>query len=332
MSAGGRVASLGILVPDLDQAVRVFADFGYLAGARSEPSVGADGRVLRSVRLSLANGPDLVVEQLDDAAGRPLLPHWGLASHPCWYVDDMEAAVAGLREVGMAAENAIVDRFAHERGEQSTYIHFDSPWGMDLELISNPLPVAYELEGAPLVTWHPARPATWVDGAGGEPAPAPPAAIATNRGTVHMGMRVPDLDQAVEFFNAHLGCETVFLLPRLQRSGGRWTEIPATGEPPEPDRGVPDERLPHGTTIRVGFVRCANFNFEPMELLIPDEEGVRRPAFDREAAQVMHPDFRVDSVVAAAAALEAAGCERDETLPGVARWSTPWGQPFGLTE
>ena len=92
-----------------------------------------------------------MVEQLDDAAGRPLLPHWGLASHPCWYVDDMEAAVAGLREVGMAAENAIVDRFAHERGEQSTYIHFDSPWGMDLELISNPLPVAYELEGAPLV-------------------------------------------------------------------------------------------------------------------------------------------------------------------------------------
>jgi len=347
--AAGSVAELGMLVPDLEEAVRVFGLFGYREVERGGPSTGADGRLLRTARLRLANGPDLVVEQLDDAAGAPLLPRWGLDSHPCWYVDDMEAAVAGVRAHGMAAGNTILDRFAAEAGPESTYIHFDSPWGMDLELVSNPRPVAYELEGAEPVCWHPSRPATW---AGGEPplapgpaapaaasaapgpaapAPAPVAAVPTNRGTIHIGMRVPDFDEAVAFFTGHLGCELVFKLPRMMRSGGVWTEIPDEGEAPEPDRSVPDQRLPHGTQIRVGFLRCADFNFEPMELLIPGDDGTLHPAFDREAAKVLHPTFRA-STLPDPAALPAAGVVPDETLPGVPRLLTPWGQAFALTQ
>lgn len=335
MSAATGVASsvteLGMIVPDLDEAARVFGLFGYREVERGGPAVGADGRVLRTARLRLANGPDLVVEQLDDSAGEPLLPRWGLDSHPCWYVDDMEAAVAGVREHGMAAGNTILDRFAAEAGPESTYIHFDSPWGMDLELVSNPRPVAYELEGADPVCWHPSRPETWV---GGEPPPAlaPAAAVPTNRGTIHIGIRVPDFDEAVAFFTEHLGCELVFKLPRMMRSGGVWTVIPDAGEAPEPDRSVPDQRLPHGTQIRVGFLRCADFNFEPMELLIPDDDGVLRAAFDPEAAKVLHPTFRASTLPGGGEDLAAAGVTADETLPGVPRLLTPWGQAFALTD
>lgn len=329
MSATGSVVELGMLVPDLDEAAAVFALFGYREVERSGPAVGEDGRVLRAARLRLPNGPDLVVEQLDDAAGEPLLPHWGLDSHPCWYVDDMEAAVAAVKEHGMAAGNTILDRFAAEAGEGSTYIHFDSPWGMDLEFISNPQPVAYELEGASTVCWHPSRPDTWV-AEGPPPVPASAAPIPTNRGTAHMGMRVPDFDAAVAFFTRHLGCEPVFQLPRMMRSGGVWVEIPGEGEAPEPDRSVPDQRFPHGTQIRIGFLRCADFNFEPMELLIPDESGVLRPAFDRAAAQVMHPVFRRDSLPDGGVGLTAAGVTTDDALPSTPRLLTPWGQPFAL--
>ncbi|MBS1889215.1 MAG: hypothetical protein JSU06_18715 [Actinobacteria bacterium] len=329
MSASARVIALGMLVPDLDEAIRVFGAFGYRQEARGGPAIGDDGRILRTARLSLANGPDLVVEQLDDADGEPLLPHWGLDSHPCWYVDDIEMAVAGVREQGMAAGNTVLDRFAAEAGEESTYIHFDSPWGMDLELISNPHPVAYEIEGAEVVCWHPSRPHTWAV-EGPPPKPAPRAPVPTNRGTAHMGLRVPDFDQAVRFFVEHLGCELVFELPRMMRSGGVWTVIPDAEPAPEPDRSVPDQRFPHGTQIRIGFLRCADFNFEPMELLIPDPEGVLRPAFDPEAAKVMHPVFEADSLPNAEAGLVAAGAVPDDTLPSMPRLLTPWGQAVAL--
>jgi catechol 2,3-dioxygenase-like lactoylglutathione lyase family enzyme len=331
VSGASSVTELGMIVPDLDEAAALLALFGYREVERGGPALGADGRVLMTMRLRLPAGPDLVIEQLDDARGEPVLPRWGLDSHPCWYVDDIEAAVAGVREAGMAAGNTILDRFAAEAGPESTYIHFDSPWGMDLELISNPQPVAYEREGAATVCWHPARPATWA-AAGPPPAPAPQAAVPTNRGTAHIGIRVPDFDQALDFFTGQLGCELVFKLPRMMRSGGVWVEIPDQGEAPEPDRSVPDQRLPHGTQIRVGFVRCADFNFEPMELLIPDGEGVLRPAFDREAAKVLHPTFRRDSLPAAGANLAAAGVVEDPTLPGIDRLLTPWGQAFALAD
>ncbi|MGE0066282.1 MAG: hypothetical protein AB7T48_02915 [Solirubrobacterales bacterium] len=327
MSAG-RVVELGMLVPRLTEAIETFLIFGYELAERGEPVSGEEGRVLRTARLTLRNGPDLVLEQLDGADGEPVLPRWGLDSHPCWYVDDMAAAVAAVRERGMATENDVFDRFGPEAGDEATYIHFPTPWGMDVELISNPHPIAYESAGGPLL-WHPGRPETWGEGEESAPVEPPTHGMPTNRGTAHMGMRVPDVEEAIEFFVAELGCELLYRHAPLQRSGGRWTEIPEQGEPPEPDRSVPDERFPHGTRIRVAFLRCANFNFEPMELMIPGGDGVLEPVFDAEAAAVMHPVF--DAATVDAAALEAAGARREDLLPGTPRYLTPWGQPIGLT-
>lgn len=324
MSSTARVLELGLLVPRLEQAIDTFSIFGYELSAESAPLRGEDGRQLSAARMRLRGGPDLVLEQLDRADGGPLLARWGLDSHPCWQVEDIEAAVAALRAHGMASENGIFERFGPEAGEGSTYIHFPSPWGMDLELIADSGPLAYEDGGGPPL-WHPRRGGAGmrvVQGAGG--------GMPGNLGTAHMGMRVPDLDEAIELFTSVLDCELVFRHSPQQRSGGRWTEIPQDREPPEPDRSVPDERFPHGTRIRVAFVRCANFNFELMELAIPDEGGALLSVFDRESALVMHPVLKVDSLEQTVRALEQAGGREDLLLPGVKRYLTSWGQAIGL--
>lgn len=328
----GRVRDLQILIPDLEPAIETFVScFGYTLADRGEVSRGEDGRQLRTARLTLRNGPDAVLWQLDSSDGAPLLSRWGLDSHLCWYVDEIEPAVAFLRERGIAVENKIFDRFGQESGPESTYIHFDTPWGMDAELISNPRPVAYEAE-EDWRLWHPNRSETWGEGDDSEPVDPPAHGMPTNRGTCHMGMRVPDLDQAIDFFAESLDCAPLFRHSPLQRSGGRWTEISPVGEPPEPDRSVPDERFPHGTRIRVAFLRCANFNFEPMELMIPDDEGTLRPVYDAEAARIMCPVWAVDSVAATAAELVRAGARDDDLVPGADRYLAPWGQAIGLVE
>jgi catechol 2,3-dioxygenase-like lactoylglutathione lyase family enzyme len=320
---------VGMLVPDLGEAVALFVDvIGYSPVDETGPT-HEGGNVLRTARLRLRNGPDLVLEQLDGPDGAPAHPRWGLDAHPCWYVDDMRAAVAYLHEHGLAQGNPVMTGFGPEDGPGSSYIHFLSPWGQDLELVSYPHERAYERQ-TDLRLWHPTRPDTW-DAQDGEHVPELPArGIPGNRGTVHMGFRVPDLDQAVDYMVAALGCELVYRHPALQRSGGRWVEIP-DGEPaPEPDRTVPDDRYRPGTRVRVAYLRCANFNFEPFAVDLPDDNGVLRSGYDAGAATAAHPAWRVDGVGAAAERLAAGGAQADETLPGVTRFLTPWGQAIGL--
>jgi catechol 2,3-dioxygenase-like lactoylglutathione lyase family enzyme len=323
---------IGLLVPDLDEAVALFVDvIGYdPAGA---PALAADdrGRVLHSARLRLANGPDLVVEQLDRPDGAPVHPRWGMDAHPCWYVDDMDAAVAHLHARGLAVRNPVMEGFGPEEGAGSSYIHFLSPWGQDLELVSYPHVRAYERQTA-LRLWHPARPDTWEDDDESTAPAAPAGGLPGNRGTVHMGFRVPDLDEAVDYLVGTLSCELVYRHPTLQRSGGRWVEIPDGARAPEPDRSVPDDRYQPGTRVRVAYLRCANFNFEPFAVDLADEHGMLRTGYDADAATVAHPAWRVASVDEAGARLEASGARPDRTLPGVPRWLTPWGQAVGVYE
>jgi catechol 2,3-dioxygenase-like lactoylglutathione lyase family enzyme len=352
VNGGGRVAQLEILVPDLPQAIELFCALGYELRNRGPSVCGDDGRVLSAARLALAVGPDLVVQQLDNARGAPLLPRWGLDSHPCWCVDDMSAAVAALRELSLARHNRVLDRFGPEAGSNSTYIHFPTPWGMDLELISSPHGIALDREPEAPRLWDPCRVrmSEAVDAEGGHDegnggegrggrddgpgrggdSPRRRHGLPTIRGTAHMGLRVPQLEQALEFFVNRLGCRLAYRHAALQRSGGRWTELSDDRHVPAFDATAPDDRFQAGTQIRVAFVRCANFNFELMELLTADTAGKLRPAFDRDAASVMQPVFQVDSVAEAGDELQRAGAVRADLRPGSSQWLTPWGQALAL--
>ena len=76
--------------------------------------------------------------------------------HLAFYVEDMDAAVAYLRDKGVTILGEPTARVAGPNAGQ-TWVYFLSPWGMQLELVSFPNGKGYEKETNARL-WHPARP------------------------------------------------------------------------------------------------------------------------------------------------------------------------------
>lgn len=76
--------------------------------------------------------------------------------HLAFYVDDMDAALAYLRDRGVRILGEPVVRTAGPSAGQ-TWVYFLAPWGMQFELVSFPGGKGYEKE-TPKRLWHPARP------------------------------------------------------------------------------------------------------------------------------------------------------------------------------
>ena len=76
--------------------------------------------------------------------------------HLAFYVDDMDAALAWLREKGVRILGEPVVRTEGPSAGQ-TWVYFLSPWGMQLELVSFPNGKGYE-KTTDRRLWHPARP------------------------------------------------------------------------------------------------------------------------------------------------------------------------------
>ena len=76
--------------------------------------------------------------------------------HLAFYVDDMDAALAWLREKGVRILGEPVVRTEGPSAGQ-TWVYFLAPWGMQLELVSFPNGKGYEKETDRRL-WHPARP------------------------------------------------------------------------------------------------------------------------------------------------------------------------------
>lgn len=75
------------------------------------------------------------------------------------------------------------------------------------------------------------------------------------RGADHLGLTVPNLDEAVEFFTRVIGCEYIYY-------GG---EIG-----PDPEFVVMRLNVPPAATARYCFLRCGNgYNFELFEYSVP---------------------------------------------------------------
>ena len=74
--------------------------------------------------------------------------------HIAFYVDDIHAAIAYLKEKGVRVlgEPTVRDSGPHAG---QTWIYFLTPWGMQLELVSFPNGKGYEKETAARL-WHPA--------------------------------------------------------------------------------------------------------------------------------------------------------------------------------
>jgi glyoxylase I family protein len=76
--------------------------------------------------------------------------------HLAFYVDDLDAAVAYLRDRGVRVLGEPVESSGASKGQR--WVYFLSPWGMQFELVSFPQGKAYEADTA-VRLWHPANPA-----------------------------------------------------------------------------------------------------------------------------------------------------------------------------
>lgn len=153
---------LGITVPDLDQAHRFLVDvlgaeYRYRLGRRSgegdwmSTHLGVDDRaVIEDIRFYRLPG-GLVIEVFGyDAPGQrrtgPRNSDVG-GHHLALYVDDLDAAIAHLREIGIDVMGEPTTSSGGHLGQR--WIYFLAPWGMQCELVSYPDGRAVDSDPAP---------------------------------------------------------------------------------------------------------------------------------------------------------------------------------------
>ena len=162
---------IGFTVPDLDEAERFFVD---VIGCQLVYSLGPFERdddwmtehlnvhprsVMRELRFfRCGHGPNFEIFQWEPADGQNSQPRNSDIGghHLAFYVDDLDAAVAHLRDHGIRMLGEPTASSKASAGQR--WLYFLSPWGMQLELVSYPNGKAYEADSDVLL-WHPARPA-----------------------------------------------------------------------------------------------------------------------------------------------------------------------------
>jgi catechol 2,3-dioxygenase-like lactoylglutathione lyase family enzyme len=159
---------VGLTVPDLDAATEFFVqvlgcEVVYSMGPlRFEenwlelpPDVVAQTQ--RKIRaLSCRNGPHFELFEFTMPDQQKQMPGFGDygGHHVGLYVEDMDAAIAYLKSKGVKMLGEKKYARGPEAGQGSTFVHFVTPWGLILELISYPNGRAYEQEQPAM--WQPA--------------------------------------------------------------------------------------------------------------------------------------------------------------------------------
>ena len=162
---------IGFTVPDLDEAHAFFVEvigcqYVYSLGPfhadddwMSEHLAVDPRSIMRELRFyRCAFGPNFEIFEWDAADGQHPQPRNSDIGghHLAFYVDDLDSAVAYLRERGIRVLGE--PTASRNASEGQRWVYFLSPWGMQLELVSYPDGKAYQRAGGP-VLWHPARPA-----------------------------------------------------------------------------------------------------------------------------------------------------------------------------
>ena len=163
---------IGFTVPDLDAAddffVRVLGcefvySLGPFAHAESdwmEEHLAVNPRtVMRKLNFyRCGNGSNFEVFEYQSADGQAPQPRNSDIGghHLAFYVDDFDVALDYLKAEGIRILGEPTASSSHSLGQR--WVYFLSPWGMQFELVSYPHGKAYEKD-APVLLWHPARPA-----------------------------------------------------------------------------------------------------------------------------------------------------------------------------
>jgi catechol 2,3-dioxygenase-like lactoylglutathione lyase family enzyme len=128
----------GITVSDLDRSVAFYEQLGFDVvermeeeGDEVERGVGVPGARLRVAMLEGPNSRLELIEYLEPSNGPAPHPNNGIgAAHVCLEVEDVDAAVAELREQGI---EFLTDPITHEAGIRWVYAR--DPDGITAELL-----------------------------------------------------------------------------------------------------------------------------------------------------------------------------------------------------
>ena len=153
---------VGLTVPDLDQGVAFFVDvlgFDLVYTHAPEHAKGAsqerqfnrhpDTEIVEIAMLTLGT-LNLELFQFaapDQRQEPPRISDWG-GTHLAFYVDDMEAALAHLRDKQVQILGSPMPLPGPEAGDGNMFVFCLGPPGVTIELISYPGGKAYEADAA----------------------------------------------------------------------------------------------------------------------------------------------------------------------------------------
>lgn len=161
---------IGFTVPDLDEAHEFLVDIlgceqVYTLGSKQADDdwmhthLGVHPQtVITQIRFyRLGNGSNFEVFLYESADGQQPQPRNSDIGgyHLAFYVDDLDRAVAYLRDQGVEVMGEPTSSKQSAAGQR--WIYFRSPWGLQCELVSFPEGKAYENDAKTLL-WHPAHP------------------------------------------------------------------------------------------------------------------------------------------------------------------------------
>jgi catechol 2,3-dioxygenase-like lactoylglutathione lyase family enzyme len=164
------VDHVGITVPDMEQATAFFVDvLGCELLYEREPP-GDDsprdrlgvpaGTRIQAVRfLRCANGANIELFEFASPDQREDFPRPSDVGiqHLALYVDDLDAAAEHLRRHGVKLMSGPNPLLGPEAGEGNQFIYARTPWGLTVELISYPAPMAYQ-QHSDARRWRPMPP------------------------------------------------------------------------------------------------------------------------------------------------------------------------------
>lgn len=158
------IEHVGLTVPNLEEATEFFVNvLGCKVVYSLHPTARYKDNYLdvhpqaeRKIRtLSCRNGAHFELFEFsspDQKRHMPKFSDYG-GHHVAFYVDDMDTAIAYLKGKGVELFGEKRYGEGPEAGRDSTFVHFRTPWGLILELISFPHGRAYEQEKPSM--WRP---------------------------------------------------------------------------------------------------------------------------------------------------------------------------------
>ena len=151
------VDHVGITVPNMEQATAFFVDvLGCELLYEREPpgddsprdrlGVPAGSRIQAVRFFRCVNGANIELFEFYSPDQREDFPRPSdvRIQHLAVYVDDLDAAVEHLRRHGVKLMSDPNPLPGPEAGEGNRFIYARTPWGLTVELISYPAPMAYE--------------------------------------------------------------------------------------------------------------------------------------------------------------------------------------------